>query len=148
MNELLVDLRDQYTPIAQENFLKLRLYTGIAGTHAVSDPVLLKRLLGNLISNALRNTQRGGVLLALRQSAGHWRIEVWDTGIGVDSKYQDAIFNEFYRIPRQGTEEGFGLGLTIAKRLSQVLGCSLQMHSRPGRGSVFRIEQEIVLKSF
>ncbi|MGB4117599.1 MAG: HAMP domain-containing sensor histidine kinase [Polaromonas sp.] len=138
--ELLADLQLQYAPVAVESGLQLRLHKGSAST--VSDPVLLKRLLGNLISNALKNTRHGGVLLALRQRGGRWRIEVWDTGVGIEARYQEAIFKEFYRVPRPGTEEGFGLGLAIASRLAQLLGHTLHMQSRPGRGSVFWIEQQ------
>jgi signal transduction histidine kinase len=137
--ELLVDLQSQYAPLAQAHGLDIRLRLGVGSV--ASDPVLLKRLLGNLISNALKNTRQGGVLLALRWRAGQWRIEVRDTGIGIEPKYQQAIFKEFYRVPRQGTEDGFGLGLTIASRLSQLLGVTLHMRSRPGSGSVFWIEQ-------
>jgi signal transduction histidine kinase len=138
--ELLADLQLQYAPVAVESGLQLRLHKGSAST--VSDPVLLKRLLGNLISNAIKNTRHGGVLLALRQRGGRWRIEVWDTGVGIEARYQESIFKEFYRVPRPGTEEGFGLGLAIASRLAQLLGHTLHMQSRPGRGSVFWIEQQ------
>ena len=140
--EVLGDLRLQYAPLARSNGIQLRLHKckANADTLIVSDPVLLKRLLGNLISNAIKNTLHGGVLLAQRQHAGRWRIEVWDTGVGIDAAHQEAIFKEFYRVPRQGTEEGFGLGLAIASRLSQVLGLAVKMRSIPGRGSVFWIE--------
>jgi signal transduction histidine kinase len=140
LGELLLDLKHQYAPLALENGLQLRLHNASIST--VSDPVLLKRLLGNLISNALKNTRRGGVLLALRQRGGRWRIEVWDTGVGIEARFQEAIFKEFYRVPRPGTEEGFGLGLAIASRLGQLLGHRLHMKSRVGRGSVFWIEQQ------
>jgi signal transduction histidine kinase len=140
--ELLLDLQSQFAPLAQAHGLDIRLRPGVGSV--ASDPVLLKRLLGNLISNALKNTPQGGVLLALRWRAGKWRIEVWDTGIGIEPKYQQAIFKEFYRIPRQGTEDGFGLGLTIASRLSHLLGLTLHLRSRPGSGSVFWIEQSDV----
>ena len=140
--DLLMDLKHQFAPLAHEKGLQLRLYTCSANIGALSDPVLLKRLIGNLISNALKNTGRGGVLLALRQSQGRWRVEVWDTGVGIEASYQRTIFKEFYRVPRTGTEEGFGLGLAIAQRFAQLLNHSLHMRSKPGRGSVFWIEQQ------
>ena len=143
--ELLVDLQHQYAPLALERGLQLRLHQGSGSVW--SDPLLLRRLLGNLISNALKNTRQGGVLLALRQRAGHWRIEVWDTGVGIELKHQEAVFKEFYRIPRQGTEDGFGLGLTIVSRLSQVLGLVVKMRSSPGRGSIFWIEGGVVFNA-
>jgi signal transduction histidine kinase len=132
---LLQDLEVQYAPVALER--GLRLSTRAAPCRVRSDPVLLKRLVGNLLSNALKNTRRGGVLMALRRRRGVWCIEVWDTGVGIAKAHQQAIFQEFYRIPLQGTEEGFGLGLVIVSRLSQALGYPVDMVSRLGRGSVF-----------
>ena len=104
-----------------------------------TDPVLLKRLVGNLVSNALRNTRQGGVLLAARHQGNDCLIDVWDTGVGISPEHQQAIFQEFYRIPMQGTEEGFGLGLAIVSRLSDALGYPVSLKSRVGRGSLFRV---------
>jgi len=132
---LIQDLEVQYAPLAVERGLRLRVRTA-PGT-VRSDPVLLKRLVGNLLSNALRNTHQGGVLLAVRQRRGARCIEIWDTGVGIAQAHQQAIFQEFYRIPQQGTEEGFGLGLAIVSRLSSVLNHPVGMSSRAGRGSVF-----------
>jgi signal transduction histidine kinase len=136
--ELLTDLQHQYAPLAHERGLQLRLRQRNCVVR--SDPVLLKRLLGNLISNALKNTDQGGVVLALRVKDDRWRIEISDTGVGIDKKHQKAIFQEFYRVPSQGTDDGFGLGLAIASRLSHVLGLTVGIRSRPGRGSVFWVE--------
>lgn len=135
---LVQDLEVQYAPVAQERGLRFR--TRVAPCRVRSDPVLLKRLVGNLLSNALRNTHRGGVLMALRRRRGVWRIEIWDTGVGIAKEHQQAIFQEFYRIPLRGTEEGFGLGLAIVSRISQALGCPVGMASRVGCGSVFWID--------
>ena len=135
---LVQDLEVQYTPLAAERGLRLR--TRAMPGSVRSDPVLLKRLVGNLLSNALRNTHRGGVLLAVRQRRGVRCIEIWDTGVGIAQAHQQAIFEEFYRIPQQGTEEGFGLGLAIVSRLSHVLNHPVGMASRAGRGSVFWVE--------
>ncbi|MCZ8258078.1 MAG: HAMP domain-containing sensor histidine kinase, partial [Polaromonas sp.] len=135
---LVQDLEAQYAPFARERNLRLR--TRAASWRVTSDPVLLQRLVGNLLSNALRNTHRGGVLLALRKRRGVPCIEIWDTGVGIAKEHQKAIFQEFYRVPLQGTEEGFGLGLAIVSRLSDVLGHPVGMASRSGRGSVFWVE--------
>ncbi|HAL40123.1 MAG TPA: sensor histidine kinase [Polaromonas sp.] len=132
---LVQDLELQYAPLALER--GLRLGTRAAPCRVRSDPVLLKRLVGNLLSNALKNTHQGGVLMALRRRRGVWCIEIWDTGVGIAKAHQQAIFQEFYRIPLRGTEEGFGLGLAIVSRLSQALSHPVGMASRPGRGSVF-----------
>lgn len=135
---LLQDLEAQYAPFARERSLRLRV-RGATG-QVRSDPVLLQRLVGNLLSNALRNTHRGGVLMAVRRRRGVPCIEIWDTGVGIAKEHQQAIFQEFYRIPLQGTEEGFGLGLAIVSRLSEALGHPVGLASRAGRGSVFWVE--------
>ncbi|MDO9404800.1 MAG: HAMP domain-containing sensor histidine kinase [Polaromonas sp.] len=135
---LVQDLEVQYAPLAAERGLRLRMRS--QPTVARTDPVLLRRLIGNLLSNAIRNTRQGGVLLALRRRKGIPYIEVWDTGVGIAHEHQDAIFKEFYRIPQQGTEEGFGLGLAIVSRLSQALGHPVTLASRAGRGSVFSVQ--------
>ena len=135
---LIQDLEAQYAPFARERSLRLRVRTTTG--HVRSDPVLLQRLVGNLLSNALRNTHRGGVLLAVRKRGGVPCIEIWDTGVGIAKEHQQAIFQEFYRIPLQGTEEGFGLGLAIVTRLSEALGHPVGLASRSGRGSVFWVQ--------
>ena len=109
-----------------------------------SDPVLLKRLLGNLLSNAIRHTERGGIMLAVRRGAAGPRIEVWDTGVGISAEHQQAIFQEFYRVTQHnGTEQSFGLGLAIVLRLAAALKHQLSMRSRPGRGTVFQLAFEL-----
>jgi signal transduction histidine kinase len=124
--------------MCQAKGLELRLHV-VPGT-AVSDPILLQRVVGNLISNAVKYTQRGGILVASRQTREGLRVEVWDTGVGIAAEHQREIFREFYKVPAHGgTEEGFGLGLYIVGRLTHILGHALTMRSRPGRGSVFRL---------
>jgi signal transduction histidine kinase len=135
---LIQDLEAQYAPFARERNLRLRIRA--APWKVRSDPVLLQRLVGNLLSNALRNTYRGGVLIAVRRRRGVPCIEIWDTGVGIAKEHQQVIFQEFYRVPLQGTEEGFGLGLAIVSRLSEVLGHPVGMASRSGKGSVFWVE--------
>ena len=136
---LVAELALQYAPLAREKGLALR--TRVQPCWALSDPLQLKRLLGNLLSNAVRHTVQGGVLLAVRRRGHAICIEIWDTGVGVAAEHQQAIFQEFYRVAaHNGTEEGFGLGLSIVSRLCEVLNHSLTLHSRPGRGTVFRLE--------
>lgn len=138
---LVGELELRYAPLAKEKGLELR--THVLPGAVRSDPVLLKRLLGNLLSNAIRHTERGGVLLAVRPGEAGWRVEVWDTGVGVAPEHQQAIFQEFYRVARHnGTEEGFGLGLAIVTRLCDALNHHLSMQSRPGQGTVFRLDME------
>jgi signal transduction histidine kinase len=138
LDKLLHHLELQYRPIAQSKGLQFRVHA-VAGT-VVSDPILLQRIIGNLIANALKYTQQGGVLVAARMSGATPRIEIWDTGMGIAPEHQGEIFREFYKVPAHaGTEDGFGLGLYIVARLAHILGHPLAVSSRPGRGSVFRL---------
>ena len=137
--KLLRDLELQYRPLADAKGLSLRMR--VLPATVVSDPILLQRIVGNLISNAIRYTNRGGILVANRGTRDGHRIEIWDTGVGIAPEHQQEIFREFYKIPSHGgTEEGFGLGLSIVERLSHILGHPLSLLSRPGRGSVFRLQ--------
>lgn len=135
LKALVHTVAEEHMPLAREKGLRLRT-RGAAG-RAMSDPVLLARLVGSLLSNALRNTHGGGVLLAARQRRGQWRIELWDTGAGIAYERQQ-VFSQ--GIPQQGTAEGFGLELAGIYRLSQLLGHPVGMADRQGRGSVFWVE--------
>jgi signal transduction histidine kinase len=138
LRQLLHDLELQYRPFAEAKGLTLRMR--LAPGIVLSDPILLQRVLGNLISNAIKYTHHGGVLVASRATRDERRIEVWDTGIGIAAEHQDEIFREFYKVTTHGgTEDGFGLGLYIVARLIHILGHPLSMASRPGRGTVFRL---------
>lgn len=137
--DLMRDLELQYTAMAQAKNLELRLRTG--NFEIMSDPQLLKRILGNLLMNAIKFTMTGGVLLACRPTPHGVRFEVWDTGMGIEPDQQIAVFKEFYKSPtHMGTNEGFGLGLSIVARLSEALGLDFSMQSKIGHGSVFCIE--------
>ncbi|HEX7890533.1 MAG TPA: HAMP domain-containing sensor histidine kinase [Ramlibacter sp.] len=136
--KLLRELELQYRPLCEAKGLKFRLHLR-PGT-AVSDPILLQRIVGNLISNAVKYTQKGGILVAARATREGLRIEIWDTGVGIAPVHQREIFREFYKVPgHAGTEEGFGLGLYIVGRLTHILGHPLELRSRVGRGTVFRL---------
>ncbi len=106
-----------------------------------SDPVLLERIIGNLVGNALRYTRAGGVLVGCRRRGERLRIEVWDTGIGIPRDKHAAIFNEFYQVVPGGYLRGggLGLGLAIVARLTTLLGHEIDLHSEPGRGSRFAV---------
>lgn len=136
--EVFRDLRLQFEPVAQAKSLRLRTHA----KHTViwSDPVVLRRILGNLVSNALRHTQRGGVLVGLRRREDMLVLEVWDTGVGIAREHQQAIFQEFFRVSQhQGTEDSLGLGLTIVSKLTSLMGYQLSLNSEANRGSVFRV---------
>lgn len=136
--QLLHDLETQYRPLAQSKGLALRLH--VQPGRVVSDPLLLRRVVGNLVSNAIKYTDSGGILIASRNAPSGLRLEIWDTGVGIAPEHQREIFREFYKVPAHaGTEDGFGLGLYIVARLSHILGHPLDLVSRPGRGTVFRL---------
>jgi len=141
LDELLERLQLDLAETAQRKGLRLRLHTG--GDLSVhTDALLLERILLNLIGNALRYTQRGGVLVASRRRGDRVRIEVWDTGIGIPAASQQAIFDEYVQLdnPERDRAKGLGLGLSICRRLARMLDASLQLRSTPGRGSVFWLE--------
>ena len=137
---LFADLELQYRPLADARGLQLRMHLRAGAAPVVSDPILLRRVLGNLISNAIKYTCGGGVLVAARSTHAGVRFEVWDTGTGIAAENLGRIFDEFYKVPgHAGTEDGFGLGLSIISRLAGILGHPLSVASREGRGSVFRL---------
>ena len=106
---------------------------------ADGDPVLLRQVLIGLLSNACKNTSPGGVV-TLRASGGEGRtvtIEVEDTGKGIPAEEQDRVFERFYRGSAQLEGEGFGLGLSIAQRMVDVMGGEIGLRSTPGEGSTF-----------
>jgi CheY-like chemotaxis protein len=103
--------------------------------------VLLRRVLQNLVSNALRYTQRGGVLVSCRKRGVFVELQVWDTGPGIPEQHQRTIFDEFRRLDRPSPwgEQGLGLGLSICHRIALLLGLELGVRSHVGRGSVFSV---------
>jgi signal transduction histidine kinase len=110
--------------------------------HVLADPMLLERILANLVSNALRYTKEGGVVVGCRNDGrDRVRIEVWDTGVGVAAEDSARIFQEFVQIgnPERDRRKGLGLGLAIAQRTAALLGSEVVLRSEPGLGSVFRL---------
>lgn len=108
---------------------------------ADSDPALIELILRNLVSNAIRYTDSGGLLVVCRQCKGHVVLEVWDTGIGIASAHQREVFREFHQLgnPERDRRKGLGLGLSIVEGLVRTLGHPLLLSSKPGRGSMFRL---------
>lgn len=111
----------------------------------LTDPVLLELIVRNLISNAIRYTDHGGVLLACRQRGDQAVLEVWDTGIGIAPEHQKEVFREFHQLgnPERDRRKGLGLGLAIAEGLARTLGHDLTLASIPDKGSVFRLSLPI-----
>jgi len=129
-----------YDPIARESALKLSFAPADAVLH--SDPVLLERVLGNLIANAIRYTDAGQVAVRCAGDRTRVRIEVEDSGIGIPQAEHERIFEEFYQVgnPERDRRKGLGLGLATVRRITQLLGVPISLKSEPGRGSTFRIE--------
>jgi signal transduction histidine kinase len=113
-----------------------------ADAQAWSDPVALRRILGNLVDNALKFTPHGRVLLACRRRPGAWRLEVRDAGIGIPLDAQERVFGDFEQVGNveRNLQRGHGLGLAIVRRLAQRIGVQLTLRSAPGRGSVFAFD--------
>lgn len=126
-----------HTGPASQKGLRLRFRPSNFISH--TDPVLLGRIIGNLVSNAIRYTEHGGVLLACRCRAGRWWVEVRDTGIGIPEDQTGHIFEEFRQLGNQARNRGSGLGLAIVAKTATLLGLEVRVHSRPGRGSRFAI---------
>jgi signal transduction histidine kinase/CheY-like chemotaxis protein len=140
LDEMLGQIAQEFTPLAHGKGLELRVRRRRLAVE--SDPVLLARVLRNLLGNAIRYTSKGGVLLAARPRGGLISIEVWDTGPGIRQTELTRVFDEFYRGESAKGEPvgGFGLGLSIVRRICNVLGHPLVVTTRPGSGTVFRVE--------
>lgn len=144
--ELLEQIRSGFMPRAADQGLSLKVRS--QDVWVMSDPILLHSILLNLVSNALRYTRRGGVLVACRRmrDGSRLRIEVWDSGIGIAPQHHQDIFKEFFQISNteRDRDKGLGLGLNIVERTARLLGHSLYLCSKPGHGSRFGIEVPIV----
>lgn len=139
MNELLRELESMFGAAARDKGIELRIRA--CRGRVRSDPQLLRQILRNLVANAVRYSERGGVLIGCRRRGAALSIEVWDTGPGIAKEALDSIFVEFVRLGRQGREgdRGLGIGLAIVREACQVLGHKLAARSRPGRGSCFAV---------
>jgi two-component system, sensor histidine kinase len=143
INRVLDRLRLEFKPMAAEKGLRLRIMPSSLIVH--SDPMLTERVLRNLISNAVRYTERGGIVVGCRRHEGKARLEVWDTGVGIAPDQRERIFEEFYQIgnPERSSRKGLGLGLSIVRRLTHLLGTDIEMSSQPEKGSVFRLDLKL-----
>ena len=136
---LLARVRDAFASDAAGK--GLRLHVACADVWVRTDPQLLERVLLNLVGNALRFTPRGSVMLAARRAHDGVRLQVRDSGVGIEPSQQQRVFDEYVQLgsrPRLGGE-GLGLGLAIVKRLARLLGHALSLRSAPGRGTCFEL---------
>jgi PAS domain S-box-containing protein len=144
--DVFADLERQFTPAAARR--NLRLHIRRTALHVRSDRVLLRRLLQNLVSNALRYTQRGGVVVGCRRHGARVEVQVWDTGPGIAEQHRKVIFDEFRGLDRPSPwgEKGLGLGLSICDRIARVLHLDLSLRSEVGRGSMFSVQLEVTAR--
>ncbi|HXA24044.1 MAG TPA: chemotaxis protein CheB [Acetobacteraceae bacterium] len=140
INDLLERMRDEFTYHARAKGLALRVVP--CGLSIRSDPRLLEQMIRNLLSNAMKYTERGKVLMGCRRRDGMLSIEVWDTGIGIPNDDLQSIFEEYRQLGNPARERslGLGLGLSIVQRLGNLLGHRVHVRSHLGKGSVFAIE--------
>lgn len=139
VDALFEELRRAFTDLSARKGLSLEV---VPTRHvAYSDPALIEQLLRNLVSNAVKYTHSGGISLrCVREAGSLLRIEVRDTGIGIPADQLSRIYEEFFQIrPDGGTHEGYGLGLTIVRRIVDLLGVRLEAHSQVGKGSSFSV---------
>jgi two-component system, chemotaxis family, CheB/CheR fusion protein len=140
IGDLIDRVQGEFVEQAHAQKLELRFVRSNRVIH--SDPVMIEQMLRNLVSNALKYTKRGKILLGCRQFGEILRIEVWDTGVGIAASQLDAIFDEYHQIDNAARERslGLGLGLSIVQRLGALLGHKVGVRSLPSRGSVFSID--------
>lgn len=138
LDDIITSITQELVPRARAKGLRLR--TVRSSVAVVSDPAYLRRIVQNLVGNAVRYTDEGSVLIGVRRQAGKARLEVWDTGPGIAEEDQQTIFQEFRRLKPQGRETGLGLGLAIVSRACARLGHALNVTSRVGQGSCFSVE--------
>jgi signal transduction histidine kinase/HAMP domain-containing protein/FixJ family two-component response regulator len=139
VSRLLARIETTFAGAAREKGLRLRVVPSSAWV--CSDVILLERMLLNLVSNAVRYTAHGGIVVGCRHRGSHLRIDVHDSGTGIAADQQRHVFGEFYQVSRQETDRqsGLGLGLAIVDRLARLLDHPVELWSEPGRGSRFSI---------
>jgi two-component system, sensor histidine kinase len=135
--DLFRDMRLEFEPVASAHGLAFRVETS---RHVIrTDRILFRQLLENLLSNAIKYTKHGSISLTCAMQADDFTIEVADTGIGIAQDHLSSIFDEFYQVRRRSPHPGVGLGLAIVKRLVALLGLSIDVTSKLGNGSRFRL---------
>mgnify|MGYP006272519653 CR=1 FL=1 len=136
---ILDPIAEEFGPLAARRGLKLKVAPSAAVVR--SDPHYLRRIVQNLVANALKYTEHGGVVVGARRRGDQLRIEVWDSGVGIPSAERRRIFEEFHRIDSANPngERGMGLGLAIVERAARLLGHDVEIRSAEGEGSIFAV---------
>jgi signal transduction histidine kinase len=143
LQSILYKLECEFAPLANGKNLVFRVRE--SEVHVHTDPSLLELILRNLISNAINYTHSGGILIGCRRRREQLLIEVWDSGIGIPQSQQQEVFREFHQLgnPERDRRKGLGLGLAIVRGLALTMGLKVELQSRPGRGSVFRLHMPL-----
>jgi len=138
--DLLRELEVEFAPIASGKNLRLRLFAR-RDLMLITDPGLLLRALRNIVGNAIKYTEQGGVLIGARRRGAHAMFQVWDTGIGIAPEHIGHIFEEYFQIGNHARDrtKGIGLGLSIVKRLVSLIDGDVVCRSQSGRGAAFEI---------
>jgi signal transduction histidine kinase len=140
--ELIEEMAVQFAPAADKKGLSFKTRAIPVTVH--SDPVLLRRIVSNLVANAIRYTDKGGVMIAARVMNQRLWLEISDSGEGISPEHLPHVFKEFYRAPgHEGTADSFGLGLAIVQRLCRALGHTVTLRSVQGKGTRCRLEIEL-----
>ncbi len=142
--DLLTRVESTFAGLSREKNLTLRVVASDAWVR--SDFILLEQVLFNLVSNAVRYTPQGGVVVGCRKRGEQLRIEVWDTGIGIAEEHRQNIFGEFYRLRQSASDQraGLGLGLAIVERVCRLLNHPIELASTVGKGSRFSVAVPLV----
>ncbi|WOD08053.1 ATP-binding protein [Marinomonas sp. GJ51-6] len=136
LQDILTPIISEFDVIAENK--NIRLSTHIRALRVHTDPIYLRRIIQNFVSNAVKYTEKGRVLVGVRLRNGFAYLQVWDTGVGIPEAEQQKVFDDFYRW--ENTQEpGMGLGLGLVRRMQKQLGLVTHIHSTPGKGSCFSI---------
>ncbi|QBL09497.1 response regulator [Rheinheimera sp. D18] len=146
LKELLAQLADEFSLLAKQK--GLRLVVRKVDCQTQTDPTYLRRILQNMLSNAIKYTKQGRILLGARKRGNQLLIQVWDTGPGISEPDLQRIFEDFYRIDATAKgQQGVGLGLGVVNRMAKLLGHPLKVASWPGKGSMFSLQLPLVAAS-
>ena len=143
VNNMLISIFQSFLPLAKDKGLNFRVVP--SSLYVRSDPALLERILGNFMSNAIRYTNKGSVLIGCRKRGDKVVIEVWDTGCGISDDQMSLIYEDFYQIENKERDrgKGLGLGLALAKRLADSLEHTIDSKSSLGSGSCFSVSVDL-----